>query len=64
MRGPKSAAETYRQALALALGGTASLPELYAAAGVRFAFDAATLHEAVALIEETVARLEPLAAQG
>src|SRR5262249_39129859 len=60
MGDPKGAAQAYRRALAL--GGTASLPELYAAAGARFAFDAATLHEAVTLIEETMARLEPVAA--
>jgi oligoendopeptidase F len=37
---------------ALALGGTKSLPELYAAAGARFAFDAATLGSIVGLIEQ------------
>jgi oligoendopeptidase F len=46
----------YRRALAL--GGTAALPELYATAGARFAFDEATLGGAVALIEETIAELE------
>jgi oligoendopeptidase F len=46
----------YRQALAL--GGTRSLPELYAAAGAQLAFDAATLREAVSLMEETIAELE------
>lgn len=46
----------YRRALAL--GGTASLPELYAAAGARFAFDAETLGRAVALMEQTIAALE------
>lgn len=46
----------YRRALAL--GGTAPLPQLYAAAGARFAFDAGTLREAVTLIEKTLAELE------
>jgi oligoendopeptidase F len=39
----------YRKALAL--GGSVTLPELYAAAGAKFAFDPATLGEAVSLIE-------------
>lgn len=43
---------------ALALGYTLPLPELYQAAGARFAFDAETLGEAVALIESTLDRLE------
>jgi oligoendopeptidase F len=51
----------YRKALAL--GGTVTLPELYAAAGATFAFDAGTLQKAVALIEHTIAELEPQAAQ-
>lgn len=42
----------YREALAL--GGTRSIPELYAAAGVKFAFDADTLGRAVDLIEGTI----------
>jgi oligoendopeptidase F len=46
----------YRRALAL--GGTATLPELFAAAGARFAFDTATVQEAVDLIEQTIADLE------
>lgn len=50
------AVAAYRRALAL--GGTVSLPELYRAAGARLAFDAATLAEAVELIESTIARLE------
>jgi oligoendopeptidase F len=48
----------YRRALAL--GGTASLPDLYQAAGARLAFDADTLGEAVNLIEHD---LEELASQ-
>lgn len=50
------AVEAYRRALAL--GGTATLPELYAAAGARFAFDADTLRGAVELIENTIDELE------
>ena len=45
----------YRKALAL--GGTRSLPELYRAAGAKFAFDAQTLREAVDLIETTIGQL-------
>jgi oligoendopeptidase F len=48
--------EDYRRALAL--GGTASLPELYRAAGARLAFDEEALAGAVALIEKTTAELE------
>lgn len=44
---------------ALALGGTVSLPELFGAAGAKFAMDAATLREAVNLIEATCADLDP-----
>jgi len=40
---------------ALALGGTKSLPELYAAAGAKFAFDAGTLGNIITLIEEKLA---------
>ncbi len=46
----------YRKALSL--GGTATLPELYAAAGARFAFDAPTLQEAVSLLEKTIEELK------
>lgn len=44
-----AALERYRHALQL--GGTASLPDLYAAAGARFTFDENTLRQAVELIE-------------
>ena len=46
----------YRQALTL--GATVSLPELFQAAGAKFAFDAETLRGAVDLIEKTIAELE------
>ena len=50
------AVAAYRRGLAL--GDTVTLPELYAAAGARFAFDAGTLREAVSLIETVTERLE------
>ena len=49
------AVKDYRRALSL--GATATLPDLFAAAGARFAFDAATLREYVGLIERTVDEL-------
>ncbi len=45
---------------ALALGCTRSLPELYAAAGAKLAFDADTLKRAVDLIETTIDKLDVL----
>ncbi|MGE5334633.1 MAG: M3 family oligoendopeptidase [Nitrososphaerota archaeon] len=56
------AVAAYRHALTL--GGTVPLPELYRAAGIRFAFDADTLRMAVDLIERTLDELEPLAREG
>jgi len=53
------AVAAYRRALAL--GGTAALPDLYAAAGARLSFDEKTLQNAVALMEHTIAALEPAA---
>jgi len=50
------ALQDYRQALAL--GGTVSLPELYAAAGAKLAFDSEPLAEVVSLIEKTLIKLE------
>lgn len=46
----------YRRALAL--GYTRSLPELFAAAGARFAFDRQTVGELMALVAEQMAGLE------
>ena len=46
----------YRRALAL--GGTVSLPQLYATAGAKFALDRPILRVAVNLMEETIAALE------
>jgi oligoendopeptidase F len=56
LRDQAQAVADYRRALAL--GGTVPLPDLYAAAGARFAFEAGILREAVSLMEETIARLE------
>ena len=41
----------------LALGGTRPLPELYAAAGAKLVFDASTMAELVAFVEERIALL-------
>ena len=49
------AVQRYRSALAL--GGTRTLPELYAAAGVRMVFDEETMGELVALVEQTITGL-------
>ncbi|HTW92974.1 MAG TPA: M3 family oligoendopeptidase [bacterium] len=48
-----AAVASYRKALAL--GGTQSLPELYAAAGAKFAFDSETLGAVIGLIEGRLA---------
>jgi oligoendopeptidase F len=53
-----AAVAAYRRALAL--GGSAALPQLFAAAGARLAFDAETLGKAVALMEKTIDELEAL----
>lgn len=45
---------------ALSLGYTVSLPELFQAAGARFAFDAKTLGELVALTENKIGELESM----
>ena len=50
------AVAAYRKALSL--GGTATLPQLYATAGARLAFDAGTLSGAIRLAEETITKLE------
>ena len=51
-----SALTAYRQALAL--GGTKTLPQLFASAGAEFRFDTTLLTELVTLIEQTTAELE------
>ncbi len=50
------AVASYRKALAL--GNTATLPELYRTAGARLAFDAGTLGELVELCEAQISQLE------
>jgi oligoendopeptidase F len=52
----KQAVADYRKALAL--GSTVSLPELFAAAGAKFAFDAGSLKKAVGLMEEVIEEME------
>jgi oligoendopeptidase F len=52
----KKAVADYRKALAL--GATVPLPELFATAGAKFAFDAETLREAVELTEEVIGEME------
>ena len=54
------AVAAYRRALAL--GGTVTLPELFTAAGARFAFDPAILQVAVNLMEKVIGDLEEKAA--
>ncbi len=56
LKNQPEAVANYRKALAL--GGTANLPDLFKAAGVRFAFDAETLGQAVELLENTINELE------
>jgi len=46
----------YRQALSL--GYSVPLPQLFATAGARFAFDAGTLGELIDLVLDTIERLE------
>ena len=55
-RDQKKAVANYRNALAL--GATVPLPELFAAAGAKFAFDEETLKEAVGLLEEVIEEME------
>jgi oligoendopeptidase F len=50
------AVAAYRKALAL--GGTVSLPQLFATAGARFSFDSATLKTAIGLLEQVIGELE------
>lgn len=52
----KKAIADYRRALAL--GATVPLPELFATAGAKFAFDERTLKDAVDLLEEIIQEME------
>ena len=56
LKDQSKAVEQYRSALRL--GGTATLPELFNAAGARLSFDSATLREASDLMERTITELE------
>ena len=56
LKNQEQAVSAYRQALAL--GGTAALPQLFKTAGAHFAFDADTLQKAVDLMESTILSLE------
>ena len=56
LRDQADAVARYRGALAL--GGTRSLPDIYAAAGATLVFDPATMRDLVALVEEHVDRLQ------
>lgn len=56
LRDPRGALAAYRRALAL--GATAPLPELFAAAGAKLAFDAGTMGALVALVGDELATLE------
>jgi oligoendopeptidase F len=56
LRNQGKAVADYRKALAL--GGTATLPQLYQTAGARLAFDADTLLSSVTLIEDMLEKLE------
>lgn len=58
LRDQAQAVADYRRALSL--GASASLPDLYRAAGVTFAFDASIIRMAVELIDETIAEQEAL----
>ena len=53
---PAGALTAYREALSL--GGTKTLPDLFAAAGAEFRFDTAMLTDLVALVEQTIIELE------
>jgi oligoendopeptidase F len=54
--GQQGALADYRSALSL--GGTLSLPDLFAAAGAEFRFDTPMVSTLVELVEETIERLE------
>jgi oligoendopeptidase F len=56
MHDPYTAISQYRSALAL--GATRTIPELFEAAGVRFAFDPATLSGVLQLLIQTIEQLE------
>ena len=55
---PQGAVKAYRRALSL--GNTASLPDLYKAAGVRFAFGEKEVAQAVGLVEGAINELDSI----
>ena len=55
LKDQQKAVREYRKALAL--GATVPLPQLFATAGAKFAFDAQTLKEAVDLMEEVIGEM-------
>jgi oligoendopeptidase F len=59
LKNPIDAVQDYRYALSL--GGTATLPNLFQAAGARLSFDAQTLQAAIHLMETTIESLSELA---
>lgn len=59
---PTATVAAYRKALSM--GGTVSLPQLYALAGAKFTFDAQTLQEVVDLGIKTIDALESTALDG
>jgi len=56
LRDQQGAVKTYRKALSL--GNTVSLPDLYRAAGVKFAFGEKEVAQAVGLVERAISELE------
>ena len=56
LKNQAGAVAAYRKALSL--GGTVTLPQLFAAAGAKFAFDPAILKTAVDLMENVIGELE------
>ena len=56
LKDEKKAIQNYKSALAL--GGNATLPELYEAAGAKFSFDDQTLEYAASLIEKQIMELK------
>jgi oligoendopeptidase F len=62
LRNYSDAVRRYKSALAL--GGTQPLGDIYAAAGARMVFDAATMRELMDLVEEQIGELRTLIAGG
>jgi oligoendopeptidase F len=58
LRDQREAVAAYRRSLSL--GGTVTLPQLFAAAGAKLAFDTLTLGAAVELVEKTIEELDEI----